>query len=913
MKSRLFTLFAPITVPCYVAFLALANLLGGAYYIVVEASLARILGRPISLTPRQLLIFSLPVLAIAPFVLIIHLLIAAAMAFVGFLRWVGRWQADVQGKWTAIIPGLAWTLVAFWVSLTCFNASWGVALIGRGIPQENVDRLVEFGTRNRMLGAMPLEMQRQREALIAAFDDYKAEASAGAMDSFEYREWELRTELLRDSDTFASWFVDRRSRDSMGLPAMLTLQRLADVPWFYYPSDFSADGLDRSVLLLGPLLFAWLVLFRWPGTFVVFSRTWQRALWLIVRLAGVTWAIFWLVTWEPMSPIKGYVFLSEAGKLANPPFWFAALSPAHWLGVNYLTWARPEWWLFNAGLWCALLGVVAFVWWLGWRLSSYLSAPRYYVAFLASRLLQRKRIAFFSVGAVTLCVAMMIIVKSVMGGFVDSIRERANGLLGHLVIGGSMQGFPHYDEILTDLKELRDPKTGKPVVKTATPVIHTYGVIQFPRTNETFAVEIKGVRLQEYIQVNAFGEGLFYNQHYGSTSLSEERGRPAYGFGENGLISLPGDMDRYYFNEYLPSLPEEERREVEKRFKRNRGESFFPGPGSFIATDAKDFAPEFQGKPFPGIILGSDLTLDRLSSGEYDRDAGYALGEEVFVTMLTLTRTGDTMNEPPPKVLFRYVDDSRTGIHEVDSKQVYLDFDIVQKLLLMGPAERVEGTMASARCSQILIRLHDEFAATDAGLREAKDLVNEVCQRVRERADSDEIESRLMRHVGASTYIEMQSSFVAAIQKEEVLVLIMFGVISLVAIFLILCIFYMIVQEKTRDVGIIKSVGGSTEGIAAVFLVYAAAIGLVGCILGSIMGTTFVTYINDVQDFLARISPELRIWNPETYSFDQIPSQWKMSEVLWISALAIVASVLGATIPAIKAGRTWPVESLRYE
>jgi len=170
-----------------------------------------------------------------------------------------------------------------------------------------------------------------------------------------------------------------------------------------------------------------------------------------------------------------------------------------------------------------------------------------------------------------------------------------------------------------------------------------------------------------------------------------------------------------------------------------------------------------------------------------------------------------------------------------------------------------------------------------------------------------------MLRVHFSTWSEMQSKYVAAIQKEEVLVLIMFGVISIVAVFLILCIFYMIVQEKTRDVGIIKSIGGSTEGIAAVFLVYGAAIGVVGCILGSLMGTAFVTHINDVQDFLARLSPELRIWSPETYSFDQIPSQWKWSEVLSICGLAIVASILGATIPAVKAGKTWPVESLRYE
>ena len=115
MKSLIFTLLAPITVPLYVLFLALANLFGGAYYIVVEASLAKILRRPVSLSRKQLWIYSIPVICAAPIALAAHLLIAAARAFIAFLRFVGRWQADVQGKWTAVIPGLAWTLIAFWV------------------------------------------------------------------------------------------------------------------------------------------------------------------------------------------------------------------------------------------------------------------------------------------------------------------------------------------------------------------------------------------------------------------------------------------------------------------------------------------------------------------------------------------------------------------------------------------------------------------------------------------------------------------------------------------------------------------------------------------------------------------------------------------------------------------------------
>jgi ABC-type lipoprotein release transport system permease subunit len=55
------------------------------------------------------------------------------------------------------------------------------------------------------------------------------------------------------------------------------------------------------------------------------------------------------------------------------------------------------------------------------------------------------------------------------------------------------------------------------------------------------------------------------------------------------------------------------------------------------------------------------------------------------------------------------------------------------------------------------------------------------------------------------------------------------------------------------------------------------------------------------------------VWSPETYSFDKIPDVWKWSEVVWISVLAVLASIVGATFPALRASRTWPVESLRYE
>ena len=57
------------------------------------------------------------------------------------------------------------------------------------------------------------------------------------------------------------------------------------------------------------------------------------------------------------------------------------------------------------------------------------------------------------------------------------------------------------------------------------------------------------------------------------------------------------------------------------------------------------------------------------------------LGEACYLTVLPLTRTGDVSPEPPPKPLFRYIDDSRTGIHEIDSMNVYVGFKRLQELL----------------------------------------------------------------------------------------------------------------------------------------------------------------------------------------------------------------------------------------
>ena len=885
----LFFVLAPISVPIYLLFVAGTNLLGAANYIVIEATLARILKRPVSLTTGQIAIFAIPILIAAPFAAAAHFLLAVGRGIGRGLCAVGHWQTGLTSRaWTFGI-GTLWFAAALWTTMMCFNAAMAMGWIGMGVSTQTRNQFIDCIRRDLFMDELPKDMQQRRERVIAELGEHQSRLSPG---------WDIIQRAV-SNDAFPFRQLNRYSGVAM--------RKIAGLPWYFIPKELAPDGLDHSVLLLGPLLFCWMLLVRWPGTFAVLRFRLVHVAWCAARLIVVVAAMYGIGTWVPLT-VDDTLWLNGE----HPGVFVQYFSPAAWFGATYLQYAEPEWYLFNLGLWLVLICVVAFVWWTAWRASPFVGWPRYYIAFLASRLLQRKRIAFFSVGAVTLCVAMMVIVISVMGGFVDSIRDRANSLLGDLVLDGSMQGFPFYEEFIAEVKKLRDEKTGEPLVVEATPLIYSYGILQVPALSKTKAVRIWGIKLDEYVRVNQFGKDLFYNNRYGDTRLDEPRAQPTWGYDATTRRAvLPEELDRWYFEKYLASLPLQEREEEIRKHPRDAGR--FAGPGVFVQSSDEALKPGYEGSPYPGVIIGRDILFTRLPSGEYRRPFDHPRGELCLLTVLPLTRSGQIIQQAPPQPAFRYVDDSKTGIHEIDSMNVYVDFSLLQGFMKMNAQEREEGGFTSPRCNQMQIKLRPQFAWPRDVLLRNKAIVQRCWTEVTGNLPADPFEARMLSNVSIETWEEMQAGFIAAIEKEKFLVLIMFGVISIVAVLLILCIFYMIVQEKTRDIGIIKSVGASAEGVVAVFLVYGAAIGLVGAILGGLLGTTFVEHINEVQDWLARINPAWRVWSPDTYSFDKIPSHWKWSELLWISGLAILASIVGAAVPAIRAGRTWPVEALRYE
>jgi len=140
-------------------------------------------------------------------------------------------------------------------------------------------------------------------------------------------------------------------------------------------------------------------------------------------------------------------------------------------------------------------------------------------------------------------------------------------------------------------------------------------------------------------------------------------------------------------------------------------------------------------------------------------------------------------------------------------------------------------------------------------------------------------------------------------------------ILSFIMVLAGFCIFAVVtttVHEKRKDIGIMKAVGFTPGMIARAFLVNGLAIGLIGAVLGVAGGLLFANNINEIKDAIESLTG----FNPfpaKIYYFDTIPTDSGLLMPMLVAAGAIVCSLVFSLVPALRAARLDPVQTLRFE
>ena len=158
-------------------------------------------------------------------------------------------------------------------------------------------------------------------------------------------------------------------------------------------------------------------------------------------------------------------------------------------------------------------------------------------------------------------------------------------------------------------------------------------------------------------------------------------------------------------------------------------------------------------------------------------------------------------------------------------------------------------------------------------------------------------------NLGIYSWSELNQNLLSAVKFEKFVLVAILSLLIMFACFAVSVILNMIVREKTKDIGILKSIGYSNKNIRRIFTIEGLVIGLSGMILASIMSPLVLLLLKKM----------FKIFMKTTYYLEELPLYISMKEIVLIYIVTTVIVFLSTLYPAIKASRLKPVEALKHE
>ncbi|MCX6639395.1 MAG: ABC transporter permease [bacterium] len=168
----------------------------------------------------------------------------------------------------------------------------------------------------------------------------------------------------------------------------------------------------------------------------------------------------------------------------------------------------------------------------------------------------------------------------------------------------------------------------------------------------------------------------------------------------------------------------------------------------------------------------------------------------------------------------------------------------------------------------------------------------------------NEINARLGPPYFPRTWYEMHRNLFNWMKIEKWAGFVILSLIVMVAAFNIISSLIMVVLEKKKEIGILKSMGATSAGIRRIFLYEGLAVGIVGTVSGVLLGWS-----------LCEIQIKYRILSlpPDIYFISELPILMKTGDFVMIATAALLLCFLASVYPAHKASSLVPVEAIRYE
>ena len=508
-----------------------------------------------------------------------------------------------------------------------------------------------------------------------------------------------------------------------------------------------------------------------------------------------------------------------------------------------------------------------------------------YKLLLCLRYLRTRYIALASIVSVMLGVATMIVVNSVMAGFAKEMQDRIHGILSDLVVEvRPLEGVPDAEYHMAEIRRVAGDWIAGMTPTVVVPAMLTYPWGGQSRTRQ---VTLIGIDERTQSQVSDFGK---YLQH------PENREQMSFLLREGGYDTRDHQAG--------PETPERaemktagwERRRIvaqNEAFQRSLERRGASRPEPQQRLDAEN--------PFGQTIPVQPPTLDKATQQRTGLVMGIALAG---------VRTPDGLDHflilPGDDVKLAF---PTTGLDGAEIGIARDEFTVV---------DLYECKMSEYDANFVFVPIHklqDARGMIDPTTKMAN--FNSIQIKLKPGASSEEVRDKIQAAFPVHTYVvqtwrDKQGPLLAAVHMETAILNILLFLIIAVSGFGILAIFFMIVVEKTRDIGILKSLGAPGTGIMGIFLSYGLSLGLVGSGIGLAAGLLLVRNINGIADLLGKLSGR-PVFDPSIYYFYRIPTETNPWTVAWIVLGAVAIAVLASVLPALRAAMLHPVEALRYE